>query len=224
MKNKAKKAVSKAMREKAEEALTELQYCQNGMFRLVKRLKTNSKDVDGGRCMIGSYGKQCFSEMERGKVWKDYMERIMNEENDWGHHNVEGDEVEGPVVCVSREEVLQALNKMKTVKAPGPSEVSLVLIAASRGVKIQVMVELCQIVLDGFGTPTEWALSIVDPIFMGKGDIRNCNRYGSVMLLEHGMKVVERVVKKRLHRIVTVDDMQFGFVPERGTTDAVFIL
>ena len=35
MKNKAKKAVSKAMREKAEEALTELQNCQNWMSRLV---------------------------------------------------------------------------------------------------------------------------------------------------------------------------------------------
>ena len=37
----------------------------------------------------------------------------MNEENDWDH-NVEGDAVKGPVVCVSREEVLQALNEMKT--------------------------------------------------------------------------------------------------------------
>ena len=52
------------------------------------------------------------------------MERIINEENDWDH-NVEGD----AVVCVSREEVLQALNQLKTEKAPGPSEVSLELIA-----------------------------------------------------------------------------------------------
>ena len=58
----------------------------------------------------GSDGKQCFSEKERGKVWKDYMERIMNEENYWVR-NVEGDAVEGPVICVSREEVLQALNE-----------------------------------------------------------------------------------------------------------------
>ena len=36
MKNKAKKAVSKAMREKAEEALTELQYWLYGVFRLVR--------------------------------------------------------------------------------------------------------------------------------------------------------------------------------------------
>ena len=50
------------------------------------------------------------SEKEIGKVWKDYMERIMNEGNEWGH-NVDGDAVDGPVVCVSREEVLQALNE-----------------------------------------------------------------------------------------------------------------
>ena len=48
--NKANKAVSKAMREKAEESLTELQNCPNGMLSQVKGLKTDSKEVEGGRC------------------------------------------------------------------------------------------------------------------------------------------------------------------------------
>ena len=42
MKNNVKKAVSKAMREKTEEGLTELQNCPNGMIRLVTGLKTDS--------------------------------------------------------------------------------------------------------------------------------------------------------------------------------------
>ena len=37
------------------------------------------------------------------------------------------------------------------------------------------------------------------------------------------MKVFESVLEKRLCRIVTVDELQFGFMPERGTIDAVFI-
>ena len=57
MKNEAEKAVSRAMREKAEEALTELQNCQYWMPRLVKGLKTDSKEVEGGRCIRGSDGK-----------------------------------------------------------------------------------------------------------------------------------------------------------------------
>ena len=45
------------------------------------------KEVEGGRCLRGSDGKLCFSEKEKGNVWKDYMERITYVENDW-YHNV----------------------------------------------------------------------------------------------------------------------------------------
>ena len=53
------------------------------MFALVRGLKTDGKEVAGRGCMRGSDGKLCFSEMERGKVWKDYVEGIMNQENNW---------------------------------------------------------------------------------------------------------------------------------------------
>ena len=71
------------------------------------------------------------------------MERIMNEEND-RYHNVEGDAAEGSVVCVSREEVLQALIVMKTGNAPGSSEALLEMIAVSGGIGIQVMAEMSE--------------------------------------------------------------------------------
>ena len=71
--------------------------------------------------------------------------------------------------------------------------------------------------------PAEWALSIVVPIVNGNVDIMSCSCYRAVKLLEHG-KVVERVLAKRFCRIVSVDEMQFGFMLERGTIDAVFIL
>ena len=121
MKNKAKKAVSKTFREKAEEALTELQNCLYGMLRLVKGLKTDSKEVEGGRYMRGCDGRLCFSDKQRGKVWKDYVERIMDEVHYWDH-NVEGDAVEAQVDCVSREDVLQALNKIKQEKRLDPQK------------------------------------------------------------------------------------------------------
>ena len=106
-------------------------------------MKADSNEVEGGRCLRGSEGKRCISEKEKDKVWKNCMERIMNEENDWDH-NVEGDAVDVTLVCIGREEVLQALNEIKTGKSSGPSEVSLEMNAASRGVGIQVMAEICQ--------------------------------------------------------------------------------
>ena len=61
-------------------------------------------------------------------------------------------------------------------------------------------------------------------IYNGKRDVMNCRAYREVKLLERGMKIVGRVLEKRIRALVEVDDMQFGFMPERGTTDAFFIV
>ena len=74
MKNKVKKAVSRAMREKAEEALTGLNNYPNVMSRLVIGPKIDSKKVEGGWCMRGSDGRLCISDKEEVKIvrtiWK----------------------------------------------------------------------------------------------------------------------------------------------------------
>ena len=46
------------------------------------------------------------------------------------------------------------------------------MVAASAKIRIDVMVELCQSMLDGRGMLDEWALSVVVPIFKGKGDLQ----------------------------------------------------
>ena len=38
------------------------------------------------------------------------------------------------------------------------------------------------------------------------------------------MKVVERVIETIIRQMVDIDEMQFGFMPGIGTTDAIFIL
>ena len=78
--------------------------------------------------------------------------------------------------------------------------------------------------IDGFGMPAEWALSIVVPTFKRKGDIRNYRCYRAGKLFEYGMKMMKRCQKKRLCIIVYVDEKQFGFMSERGTMDAMLVL
>ena len=52
----------------------------------------------------------------------------------------------------------------------------------------------------------------------------NCMVCRGVKLLEHAMKIVEKVLDRRLQHMVKVDKMQFGFMPGKGTIDTVFIL
>ena len=98
--------------------------------------------------------------------------------------------------------MLQALNEMKARKLLDLQNLLLELIAANGVVGIQA---ICQKVLDGFGMPLDLALNIMIPVFKGKGDTSNCSGYGAMKFLEHGMKMVERVLEKSLHGIVTVD-------------------
>ena len=77
--------------------------------------------------------------------------------------------------------------------------------------------------LDGKGMPDEWQTTVLVPIFKGKGEVRNCSTY-RVKLLEHAMKIVERVLERRIRESVNIDSMQFGFMPGKGTTDALFVV
>ena len=38
------------------------------------------------------------------------------------------------------------------------------------------------------------------------------------------MKLLERVLDSLIRQMVNIDEMQFGFVPSRGTSDAAFII
>ena len=49
-------------------------------------------------------------------------------------------------------------------------------------------------------------------------------RARGIRLLEVGLKVLEKVMDKRLRKVVRDDDAQFGFQPEKGTIDAMFIV
>jgi len=65
--------------------------------------------------------------------------------------------------------------------------------------------------------------SVVLPIYKGKGDPMECGSYRGIRLLEHAMKVVERIFEYRIRQQIEIDDMQFGVMKGKGTTDAIFM-
>ena len=62
------------------------------------------------------------------------------------------------------------------------------------------------------------------PIYKQKGDPLECGNYRGIKLLEHGMKILEKIIEGRLRKTVEIDPMQFGLMPGRGTIDAMLHL
>ena len=48
--------------------------------------------------------------------------------------------------------------------------------------------------------------------------------YRGIKLLEHAMKMVEKIFEQRIWQLIDIDDMQFGFMKGKGTTNAIFIV
>ena len=83
MRNQTRKIVARAMRMEANHELNNLYQNSNSVFYFLRRIKKEGKDVEGGRCLRGEDGRLGFIEEDRAKIWKEHMEKIMNEENEW---------------------------------------------------------------------------------------------------------------------------------------------
>jgi len=75
------------------------------------------QDITGQSCLKGVSGKVRVDEKGIKDSWKEYMEKLTNEESEWDHR-IEAT-VKGPADCMRMDEVVAASKKMKRHKAPG---------------------------------------------------------------------------------------------------------
>jgi len=84
--------------------------------------------------------------------WKEYMEKLLNEENEWDH-KISAEVKEGPADCIRMAEVRAELKKMKRHKAPGLSGLVAEMIQATGDIGIQWILDLCNGIVKEGGIP-----------------------------------------------------------------------
>jgi len=88
----------------------------------------------GSNCLIGVLGNKKGIK----DSWKEYMEKLMNEENEWDDR-ISARVKEGPTDCIRINEVAAALKKMKRHKARGLSGLVAEMIQATGDIGTQWM-------------------------------------------------------------------------------------
>ena len=71
---------------------------------------------------------------------------------------------------------------------------------------------------------SDWEQSFTVCLYKGKGDALERGNYRGLKLTEQVMKNLERIVDGLIRLLVSTDDSQFGFIPGRGTTDAISVV
>ncbi|KAK3553131.1 hypothetical protein QTP86_031709, partial [Hemibagrus guttatus] len=226
LQRRVKREVSKAKQKAYDELYTRLdtREGQKDLYRLARQRDRDGKDVQQVRVIKDRDGRVLTSEESVQRRWKEYFEELMNEENE-REKRVEGvNSVEQKVDKIRKDEVRKALKRMKSGKAVGPDDIPVEVWKCLGEAVVEFLTSLFNRVLESERMPEEWRRSVLVPIFKNKGDLQSCSNYRGIKLMSHTMKVWERVVEARLRKVVEICEQQYGFMPRKSTTDAIFAL
>ena len=120
-KSKAKKAVAMAKRRAYDNlyARLETKEGEKELYRLTRQRDKAEKDVQHVRVIKDENGNVIVNLEAVLKRWKEYFEKLMNENNNRDPRTEEPEVVNEEVNYDSREEVMNALRRMKKVKQLG---------------------------------------------------------------------------------------------------------
>ena len=222
-KRKARHAVYTAKRNAEKERFASVEDNKENIFRVAKQMCTENQDVIGEKCIQCDDGNLSLDDASKKLAWKQHYERLLNIEFPWSQNLSHVDPVAGPAQFITSDDVLKSLRRMKNGKAAGPSGVVAEMLEAAPDICSKIMADLMNAIIREGKVPADWSDSIIVNLFKGKGGALDRN-YRGLKLTDHVLKVIERAVENIIRETVNIDEMQFGFCPGRGTTDAIFIL
>ena len=220
----AKHAVYKAKKNAEQTKFANLKENDQRVFKIARQLRRENADVVGEKCVRMDDGRLSYTNEDKKLAWKQHYEKLLNIEFDWDSGSLpETDPVAGPAISISIDMVTKAIQKMKSGKAPGPSGIVVEMIRAAGKPCVQLVTDLVNAIIHHQIIPHEWNDSYILNLFKGKGCALERGNYRGLKLTELVSKILERILESLIREVVDIDAMQFGFMPGRGTTDAIFI-
>ena len=154
----------------------------------------------------------------RLKLCKQYCEKLLKDENLWDNA-LELKQNAGTVEEIASEKEKKAMSKInKKSKASWSSSLSIEAVPVC--IVDCTLVKVRYDMISGKGMPTSRRQSVLIPLYKEKSDSKECTSSRSLKMLEHIIKVVERVFEERIRWTVEINGMQIGFVPGKNTMDS----
>ena len=196
----------------------------SNIYRIARQMSRENQDIVGESCVRNDDGQLSLTDEDQMKAWFQHYKRLLNDTFPWPRDKLPDiPPVAGPPPSPTHDKIRKAVSKMKCGKAAGPSGIIPEMIKASGEEGVSLLRQLCEDVFSTGQIPEEWEESIILNLYKGKGDALDRGNYRGLKLTEQVMKVLEGVLESAVREMVDMNKLQFGFVPGRGTTDAIFI-
>ena len=164
--------------------------------------------------------------------WHQHFKRVLEREHGVADCDIENDFVEQDDLgwldsAITKEEVLNALKKMKNSKAAGPDGIICELLKYSGDCVVNFLVKYFNALFDNGIYPVQWTESIIFPLFK-KGNANDPNNYRGISLCDVSSKIYSSVINTRLQRWIEENNItgehQAGFKKNYSTIDHMFTL
>ena len=90
------------------------------------------------------------------------------------------------------------------------------MIKSEREAGIDMITELANHIVGG-ALLVEWEVSIIVNCYKGKREALERSKHRELKLTDQVLKIAEKVIEKMMRQQLGIDEMQFGFMPERQT-------
>ena len=197
-------------------------------WKEVKRVRKGEQAIEE---MVKDVNGQILRDgVEVRRRWAEYFEQVLNDTDVWeANINVVGN-WRMPVLgdlnerTISLEEVGEAVNKMKSGKAPGVDGFPVECLEKGGMAVLEWLVRLLNLSFHMGVVPMDWRGACIVPLYRGKGDKCECSNSRGISLLSVVGKLFGRVLIKRVMASTecAIGEEQCGFKQGRGCMDKVF--
>ena len=227
VKNKVKACKTEQLRKKVEELESDFQNSNShNLFKAVRNLESKPP-----KALTAAKDKEGTPKTKLDEVltcWEEYFKEHLNTE--FPHDNSALDTIPDPPqdaepsLDISVDEIRAAIKRCKCRKAPGVDQITAEAIRFGGEPMVQMLHKILKRIWIEEKTPKDWSRMIVSPVHK-KGDRLNPANYRAISLLSIPGKIFSQILLDRIKTKTEsiLGESQFGFRPNRGTIDAVFV-
>ncbi len=192
------------------------------MHTKIKETTNKYKTCSSASCIEAKDGTII---MEKGPIlerWKEYIGELFEDNRPPEFLNNKKENESLPIL---KEEVTKAIRSMPNKKAAGPDEVSIELIQALDELGAEWMTMIANKIYDEGYFPIEMSRSVFIALPKKAGTTK-CELHRTISLMSHMTKVILKILLQRIRGRTKgeISEEQFGFMPDKGTRNAIFTL
>ena len=224
-----KRSAKKDKRDFVEELATQAQKVaeKNDMethYNITKQL--GGRKPNSNRPVKGKDGNVLSKPAEQLDRWREHFRELISGTPITTPPLIEeGEDLEMNLRPISKEEIIRAIGKTKSGKAPGPDNIPPEVLKTDAVVMADIVLNLFQEAWDKEEVPQEWRKGYIIKL-PKKGDLSECKNWRGIQLLSLPSKILERIILERIRAAVDekLRDEQAGFRAGRSCVDQIATL